>query len=240
MRYSIGIDFSTFSIIGRCARNGMLGVAITTSDLCVGSRCPYVAPGIGAVSTQAATDPRIGPRLLALIAEGRTPDEAVAAVESEDAHIERRQIGAVSIDGKSFARTGARNGPWAGHVAMPDHVAMGNGLAGERVVEAMSRTFVEREADDLEERLLASLEAGQEAGGERRDMTPYHSAGLLVYGSASFSRVDLRVDEHPSPIVELRRVLDLFKPKIDYFALRADDPETALAQGPPPPADPSQ
>ena len=113
MRYSIGIDFSTFSIIGRCARTGMLGVAITTSDLCVGSRCPYVAPGIGAVSTQAATDPRIGPRLLALMAEGRTPDEAVAAVESEDAHIERRQIGAVSIDGKSFARTGARNGPWA-------------------------------------------------------------------------------------------------------------------------------
>ena len=240
MRYSLGIDFSTFSIIGRCARTGMLGVAITTSDLCVGSRCPYVAPGIGAVSTQAATDPRIGPRLLALMAEGRTPGEAVAAVESEDAHIERRQIGAVSIDGQSFARTGARNGPWAGHVALPDHVAMGNGLAGERVVEAMSRTFVEREADNLEERLLASLEAGQEVGGERRDMTPYHSAGLLVYGSASFSRVDLRVDEHPTPIVELRRVLDLFKPKIDYFALRADDPETALAQGPPQPSYRSQ
>ena len=99
----------------------------------------------------------------------------------------------------------------------------------------MSRVFIEREADSLEERLLSALEAGQEVGGERRDMTPYHSAALLVYGSASFSRVDLRVDEHPTPIVELRRVLELFKPKIDYFALRADDPETALAQGPPPP-----
>ena len=229
MRYSLGIDFSTFSIIGRCARTGMLGVALTTSDLCVGSRCPYVAPGVGAVSTQAATDPRIGPRLLALMAEGRTPTEAVGVVESEDAHVERRQIGAVSIDGKSFARTGARNGPWAGHVALPDHVAMGNGLAGERVVAAMSRTFVERESESLEERLLASLEAGQEAGGERRDMTPYHSAALLVYGSESFSRVDLRVDEHPEPIVELRRVLELFKPKIDYFSLRAEDPEAAFA-----------
>ena len=229
MRYSLGIYFSTFSIIGRCARTGMLGVAITTSDLCVGSRCPYVTPGVGAVSTQAATDPRIGPRLLALMAEGRTPTEAVGVVESEDAHVERRQIGAVSIDGKSFARTGARNGPWAGHVALPDHVAMGNGLAGERVAAAMSRTFVERESESLEERLLAALEAGQEAGGEQRDMTPYHSAALLVYGSESFSRVDLRVDEHPTPIVELRRVLELFKPKIDYFSLRAEDPEAAFA-----------
>ena len=229
MRYSLGIDFSTFSIIGRCARTGMLGVAITTSDLCVGSRCPYVAPGVGAVSTQAATDPRIGPRLLALMADGHTPAEAVGVVESEDAHVERRQIGAVSISGVSFARTGARNGPWAGHLALPDHVAMGNGLAGERVVAAMSRVFAERESDSLEERLLASLEAGQEAGGERRDMTLYHSAALLVYGSESFSRVDLRVDEHPTPIVELRRVLELFKPKIDYFSLRADDPEAAIA-----------
>ena len=229
MRYSLGIEFSTFSIIGRCARTGMLGVAITTSDLCVGSRCPYVTPGVGAVSTQAATDPRIGPRLLALMAEGRTPTEAVGVVESEDAYVERRQIGAVSIGGESFARTGARNGPWAGHVALPDHVAMGNGLAGERVVAAMSRTFVERESESLEERLLAALGAGQEAGGEQRDMTPYHSAALLVYGSESFSRVDLRVDDHPTPIVELRRVLELFKPKIDYFSLRAEDPEAAFA-----------
>ena len=229
MRYSLGIEFSTFSIIGRCARTGMLGVAITTSDLCVGSRCPYVTPGVGTVSTQAATDPRIGPRLLALMAEGRTPTEAVGVVESEDAYVERRQIGAVSIGGESFARTGARNGPWAGHVALPDHVAMGNGLAGERVVAAMSRTFVERESESLEERLLAALGAGQEAGGEQRDMTPYHSAALLVYGSESFSRVDLRVDDHPTPIVELRRVLELFKPKIDYFSLRAEDPEAAFA-----------
>ena len=160
---------------------------------------------------------------------GTLPAEAVAVIESEDAHVERRQIGAVSIGGESFARTGARNGPWAGHLALPGHVAMGNGLAGERVVAAMSRVFTERESDSLEERLLAALEAGQEAGGERRDMTPYHSAALLVYGSESFSRVDLRVDEHPTPIAELRRVLELFKPKLDYFALRANDPEAAIA-----------
>ena len=76
---------------------------------------------------------------------------------------------------------------------------------------------------------MRALEAGQQAGGEAQDSTPYHSAALLVYGSDTFSRVDLRVDEHATPVVELRRLLDIFAPKIDYFALRATDPEAAQA-----------
>ena len=227
MSLSAGIDFHTFSVIGRCARTGMLGVAITTSDLCVGSRCPYVRPRVGAASTQATTDPRLGPRLLDLMAESRSPEDAIKQLQSEDPHIERRQLGVVAWDGESCARTGERNMPWAGHVAARDHVAMGNGLAGEEVARAMSRTFERLEAEDLAERLLRSLEAGQQAGGEARDMTPYHSAALLVYGFESFSRVDLRIDEHPTPIVELRRIFDLYRPKIDYFTLRASDPEAA-------------
>ena len=74
-----------------------------------------------------------------------------------------------------------------------------------------------------------SMEAGQEAGGEAQDFTPYHSAALLVYASDGFSRVDLRVDEHPTPVAELQRLLDIFAPKINYFALRASDPEAAQA-----------
>ena len=96
-------------------------------------------------------------------------------------------------------------------------------------MQAMAETFERLNADDLEERLLRALEAGQEAGGEARDMTPHHSAALLVYGDESFSRVDLRVDEHATPIVELRRMFDLYRPKIDYFALRVIDPEAATA-----------
>ena len=228
MSLSAGIEFHTFSVIGRCARTGMLGVAITTSDLCVGSRCPYVRPKVGAASTQATTDPRLGPRLLDLLAESRSPEDAIGQVQFEDHH----RTAAARCRGMGWrvlARTGERNMPWAGHVAAQDHVAMGNALAGEEVVRAMSRTFESLEAEDLAERLLRALEAGQQAGGEARDMTPYHSAALLVYEFESFSRVDLRVDEHPTPIVELRRIFDLYSPKMDYFALRASDPEAATA-----------
>ena len=91
----------------------------------------------------------------------------------------------------------------------------------------MASVFLGTAELDLEERLMRTLEAGQQAGGEAQDSTPYHSAALLVYGTETFSRVDLRVDEHPTPVVELRRLLDIFAPKIEYFALRATDPEAA-------------
>ncbi len=224
-----GIEFHTLSIMGLCARTGMLGVAITTSDLCVGSRCPYVRPKVGAVSTQATTDPRLGPMALDLLEKGYAPEDAIKELEASDPHIERRQIGVVGWNGKSSVRTGAQNLPWAGHISNEDYVAMGNGLSSEKVVKAMAEVFKRLKANDLEERLLRALEAGQQAGGEARDMTPHHSAALLVYGNESFSRVDLRVDEHATPIVELRRIFDLYRPKIDYFTLRVSDPEAAIA-----------
>lgn len=224
-----GIELHTFSIVGRCPRTGLLGVAITTSDIAVGSRCPYVKPLAGAVSTQATTDPRLGPFALRLLESGYSSSAALKQVASSDSHIERRQLGLVDRDGNAAARTGALNGPWAGHVANRNYVAMGNGLAGEQVVQAMVTAYEQSESEDLEERLLRAIEAGQEAGGEAKDSTPYHSSALLVYGSQSFPRVDLRVDEHPVPIVELRRIFEFYKPRIDYFSLRASDPEAALA-----------
>ena len=226
---SPGIEFNTFSIVGRCARTGMLGVAITTSDLAVGSRCPYVIPGVGAVSTQAMTDPRLGPEALRLLEDGLSVDEALQRIEAEDPHIERRQIGIVSANGDSAARTGDMNKPWAEHVAKANFVAMGNGLAGDSVVRAMAETFEQTENETLELRLLMAIEAGQVAGGEAEDMTPYHSAALLVYAEQSFSRVDLRVDEHSDALGELRRIFDLYRPNIDYFSLRATNPEAAFA-----------
>ena len=224
-----GIEFNTFSIIGRCSRTGMLGVAITTSDITVGSRCPYVMPAVGAISTQASTDPGLGPFALRLMEQGYPAKGALQQLEANDPFIERRQLGMVDRNGNSAARTGAMNNPWAGHIAGRDHVAMGNGLVGEGVVQAMSSVFLDAADLDLEERLTRTLEAGQEAGGEAQDATPHHSAALLVYASDTFSRVDLRVDEHPTPVVELRRLLDIFAPKIDYFALRANDPEATQA-----------
>ena len=224
-----GIEFNTFSIVGRCYRTGMLGVAITTSDLAVGSRCPYVMPGVGAVSTQAFTDPRLGPEALNLLGNGLSVDEAIRNIEEDDHYIERRQLGLVSSNGDSAARTGEMNKPWAGHVARPNFVAMGNGLAGEGVVRAMAETFEQLESENLEARLLRAIESGKVAGGEVEDMTPYHSAALLVYADQSFPRVDLRVDEHIDALGELRRIFDLYRPNIDYFSLRATDPEATIA-----------
>lgn len=225
---ALGVQYNTFSVVGRCARTGMLGVAITTSDLAVGSRCPYVTPGVGAVSTQALTEPRLGPKALKLLEGGLSADEAFKKVETEDPHIERRQLGIVSSNGDSAARTGDMNKLWAGHVTARDLVAMGNGLVGEGVVTAMTETFENTKDENLELRLLMAVEAGQQAGGETDDMTPYHSAALLVYADQSFPRVDLRVDDHPDALSELRRIFDLYRPKIDYFSLRATDPEAAI------------
>ncbi len=224
-----GIEFNTFSIIARCSRTGMLGIAITTSDITVGSRCPYVMPSVGAISTQASTDPTLGPFALRLMEQGYSAKGALQQLETSDPYIERRQLGLVDRNGNSAARTGAMNNAWAGHVTGRDHVAMGNGLVGEGVAQAMATVFLVAPDLDLEERLMRALEAGQQAGGEAQDSTPYHSAALLVYGSDAFSRVDLRVDEHAAPVVELRRLLDIFAPKIDYFALRATNPEAAQA-----------
>ena len=225
----IGIEFHTFSIVGRCRRTGNLGVAITTSDISVGSRCPYVVPNVGAVSTQASTDPRHGPAALRLLESGKSPDEAIQELAANDSYIERRQLGVVDNQGRSAARTGSANAEWAGHIAEENFVAMGNGLAGEQVVRAMADAFRTSEALELEERLLLAVEAGSAAGGEAQDMTPHHSAALLIYGSESFSRVDLRVDEHPQPIGELRRIFEIYKTKLDFFVQRVTDPERALA-----------
>ena len=226
---SIGIEFNTFSIVGRCARTGRLGIAITTSDLAVGSRCPHIAPKVGATSTQASTDPRLGQLALKHLETGLSVQEVLRNLEESDPHIERRQLGLVDNSGNAAARTGALNKPWAGHIAEQNYVSMGNGLAGEQVVQAMADTFERLKSEGIEERLLRTIESGQQAGGEAQDMTPFHSAALLVYDSQSFPRVDLRVDEHPTPIVELRRIFDLYRPKTDFFMLRANDPEAAAS-----------
>ena len=112
-------------------------------------------------------------------------------------------------------------------------MAMGNGLVGAEVIRAMAEAFEGSVDENLEERLLLSVQAGQDAGGEAAPFTPYHSAALVVYGDDPFSRVDLRVDDRPEPLSELRRLLELLKPRIDYYAARARDPGATVAPRPP-------
>jgi uncharacterized Ntn-hydrolase superfamily protein len=233
METGLGIEFHTFSLVGRCARTGMLGVGITTSEIAVGSRCPFVRSKVAAVATQAMTNPRLGTTALEMLGRGAPAEDVVSRLAAEDGHIERRQIGVVDALGRSAARTGSLVHPWAGHLTGHGYVAMGNGLVGEGVVRAMAEAFEASEEENLEERLMRAVQAGQDAGGEAAPFTPYHSAALVVYGDDSFSRVDLRVDDHPEPLTELRRLLELLKPRIDYYAVRARDPESAIAPGPP-------
>ena len=104
-----GIEFNTFSITGRCARTGMLGIAITTSDISVGARCPYVKSLVGAVATQASTDPNLGIFALKLMEQGYSASGALQQLEISDPHIERRQLGLVDRNGNSAARSGSMN-----------------------------------------------------------------------------------------------------------------------------------
>ena len=216
-----GIEFTTFSLVGRCERTGMLGVAIATSEMAVGSRCIHVAPGVGAVVCQASTNPRLGTLGLNLMRAGYGAPRALEEIAASDEHAERRQLGCLDIAGRAAGRTGSGNKPWAGHRATDNVVAAANAVVGPGVVDAMFERFRADPAQPLWERLLSALEAGKAAGGQPDGE---QSAGLYVVDREPFATVDLRVDLHPEPVRELRRLADRYFPLIAYYGLRPRDP----------------
>src|SRR5215470_5427468 len=161
-----GIEFTTFSLIGRCERTGMLGVAIATSEMAVGSRCIHVAPGVGAVITQASTNPRLGHLGLNLLRAGASAPRVLQEIAADDRFVERRQLGCLDVTGLAAARTGSANTPWAGHRVERNVVVAANAVAGEKVADAMLATFQRGAELALWERLLRALEAGKAAGGQ--------------------------------------------------------------------------
>lgn len=216
-----GITFNTFSVTGRCKETGALGVGITTRQVAVSSRCPFVKANVGAVATQASTDPRLGHLAINLLQNGYSAYKTLEEVSSSDPYIEHRQLGIVDRDGNSAARTGNQNRDWAGHITGDNFVTMGNVLLGSHVVEAMAEAFEQSMGELLEERLLRSIEAGRDAGGQHGGQI---SAGIVVYDREVFPRTDLRVDLHQEPVGELRKVYTAYLPMMDYFTLRAVNP----------------
>ena len=210
----------TFSIVGRCKRTGHLGICIATSSPAVMSRCVHVNRD-GAVAFQSVPDPRLGALGLRLVESGWWPKKVVDELVSTDQWPGKRQIGIVNGDGHVAAFTGDGNAPWAGHLIGDNHVALGNVLAGPEVVQAISEQFLEDAALDLEARLLHAIEAGRDAGGQKEGQT---SAGLLVYGHATYSLCDLRVDVSEEPVAELRRIFDWYQPLIPYYEERSRHP----------------
>ena len=210
----MAIKLATFSIAGRDRMSGLLGAAVSTKVPAVGSLCLFVQHGVGAVCTQAWVNPSLGPRILSRLAERETAARALEAVMGEEVDAEIRQVGVVDAAGRSAGYTGAATDGWAGHLTGADFSTQGNMLVGAETVSAMAGSFQASAGIELAERLLRALEAGQAAGGDRRGK---QSAALLVRGAEVYPLVDLRVDEHPDPVAELRRIFEIAKVELFPF-----------------------
>ena len=204
---------ATFSIVAYDLTNGDLGVAVASKFLAVGAVVPWARAGVGAVATQSWANTSYGPEGLQLMAEGLTAQEAMERLIAGDEERARRQVGLVDARGNAAAHTGEGCFPWAGQIVGQGYACQGNILVSEETVQAMAQTF-EQADGELAERLLAALAAGQEAGGDSRGR---QSAALLVvrgrggYGGFNDRYLDLRVDDHPTPIAELQKLLDLHR-----------------------------
>jgi len=201
---------ATYSIVACDLAAGQWGVAVQSKFLAVGSVVPWAEPGTGAVATQSYANPRYGPEGLALLRQGRSAQETVDALTAADDGRAQRQVGVVDAKGVAATFTGAECHDWAGGRTGAGYAAQGNILVSADTVDALAETF-EATSGPLAERLLASLAAGQAAGGDRRGQ---QSAALLVverdggYAMLSDTLVDLRIDDHERPIEELQRLYE--------------------------------
>ncbi len=199
-----GVTLHTFSIAALDAQSGDLGIAVATARPAVGALVPWVSRR-GAIATQARVNTDLGRHGLALVDHGVPIAAALAGLLDADPEREIRQLHGVDARG-SFVHTGARCVEWCGHLLGDGFTAAGNMLAGEGVLKAMAEAFAARESEELAARLVAALEAGQAAGGDKRGR---QSAALLVAADVPRGYHNLRVDDHPDPVAELRRVYEV-------------------------------
>ncbi len=217
----------TFSLAGRCARTGMLGAVIATSSPAVGARCVYARAGLGVVLTQNRTDPRLGPRGVALLEGGCSPAEVVAGLVGSTGLAGWRQLAVLDARGVGAHFSGEMIQSVHAGVVGVDCVAAGNILRNDTVPGAMVAAFEEGAGMDLPERLLGALEAGDRAGGE---VAALRSSAMVVVWREAFAYVDLRVDWSEAPIGALRAVWEAYAPEADLYVTRALEPGAA---GPP-------
>jgi uncharacterized Ntn-hydrolase superfamily protein len=213
----------TYSIAARCEKTGAFGIAITSSSICVASRCAWVGP-LGIVSTQNVTDPALGPAGLALLRQGLGAGAILNLLLAGTPDPEWRQVGVIDRYGQTALHSGKEALPLAAVAQGKGCIALGNLLATPDVPARMIAAFEKAATENLAERLMRGLEAGLDAGGETGDE---HAAGLHVADTYDWPVVDLRVDWHDEPIAELRRIWDLYAPQRAAYESRARAPGTA-------------
>lgn len=218
-------ELSTFSIVACDTANDFLGVAIQSRVIAAGAIVPAAEAGVGAIATQAFANVAYKADALRMLREGMTPEQVTAEFVRTDPRIQTRQFALVDHGCRVSAFTGDSTFVWSGHRVGANYSVQGNILAGPEVVEAMARAYEESEANGLPfgERLLESLKAGQQAGGDTRGR---QGAGLLIvrpgggYAGGDDRYADLRVEDHAEPILELERVyriwMSVFHPD-DHF-----------------------
>src|SRR5258708_23836659 len=194
----------TWSIVARDS-DGAFGVAVASRFFAVGAHCPHVRSGIGALSTQALVNPHYGPQGLDLLAAGLAPAEIIMKLTDADAGRDHRQLHMLDAKWRTAAYTGRACVDWCGQFSGDGFSIAGNMLAGADVILKTTEAFEAAKTLPLAERLLAALDAGERAGGDKRGK---QAAALLIHTTESYPFLDLRVDDHPEPLCELRRLYE--------------------------------
>jgi uncharacterized Ntn-hydrolase superfamily protein len=200
----------TWSIVARDS-SGALGIAIASRFFAVGALCPHCRGGVGALATQALVNPLYGQRGLDALSRGEAPAAIIQALTAEDTGRDHRQLHMIDATGRVAAHTGAACIDWCGHLAGDGWSIAGNMLAGQQVLEQTAATYAENATLAFAERLIAAMQAGETAGGDKRGK---QGAALLIYTTEDYASLDLRVDDHVDPLGELRR---LFEKSLERF-----------------------
>lgn len=216
----------TFSIAATDG-NGRFGIAVSSSSPAVAARCAHLRDGVGAVSSQNITDPRLGTALLDRLQAGYSAQEALDAVVQESPAVDYRQLVVLDAKGGSAVFSGAHTLGVFGEGRSPSSVAAGNMLAHPGVAQALCDAF-EATSGELEVRLMAALRAAEAAGGEAG---PVRSAGLSVVSGHGWRDTDLRVDWHEDPIAELGQLLQVWLPQRQDYVIRGLDPASSVSYG---------
>jgi uncharacterized Ntn-hydrolase superfamily protein len=193
----------TWSIVARDRESGALGVAAASRFFAVGARVPFVVGGGGAIATQALVNPYFGIDGLRLLRHGHRPLEIIDTLTRADPGSAHRQMHLVDSAGRTAAHTGYRCLDWCGHLCEDDVSVAGNMLASARVLSETLRTWHEQSGVAFPRRLIAAMQAGEAAGGDRRGK---QSACLMIFEADEWSSLDLRVDDSPEPLAELDRL----------------------------------